>query len=97
MKKQESKTWQEQFDEKFPFHPYGRTDDQNIKDFIADLVEKTRREAHDTAIHLIESKIDNMTNSPKKPSDFKSYQRGFSDAHKQINRIIEDERDGKSK
>ena len=39
--------------------------------------------------HEIDSKTDNVSNSPKKPSDYKSYQNGFHDCFLQIENIIE--------
>ncbi len=39
--------------------------------------------------HEIDSKTDNVSNSPKKPSDYKSYQKGFHDCFLQIENILE--------
>lgn len=58
MKKQESKTWQEQFDEIFPptldsIMVYsGELKISTLRNFISDLVGKTRRETLQRAIEL---------------------------------------------
>ena len=59
-----------------------------LKDFVASQIEKTRREAKDVILHEINAKIDNITDAPSKPSDYKAWQKGFANAFEQVERII---------
>lgn len=66
----------------------GRDVEEEIKRFIASQIEKTRREAKDVILHEINAKIDNITDAPSKPSDYKAWQKGFANAFEQVERII---------